>query len=138
MAEIKTKETGASVADYLARIENPELRADCQAVSRMLAKLTGNKAKMWGPSIVGFGKYHYKYDSGHEGDMCIAGFAARKPSLVVYLATEFEGRDELLAKLGKHKIGKSCLYIRRLSDIDTKVLEKLVTLSVDMVKRKYP
>ncbi len=93
---------------------------------------------MWGPSIVGFGSYHYKYASGHEGDSALAGFAARGRELVVYVAEGFEGRDALLAKLGKHRTGKVCVYIRRLADVDLKVLEKLVTRSVADMKSRYP
>ncbi len=93
---------------------------------------------MWGPSIVGFGSYHYKYASGHEGDSALAGFAARGRELVVYIAPGFEGRDVLLAKLGEHKTGKVCVYIRRLANVDLKVLEKLVARSVADTKRRYP
>jgi len=93
---------------------------------------------MWGPSIVGFGSYHYKYPSGHEGDSALAGFAARGSELVVYIAADFEGRDVLLAKLGKHKTGKVCVYIRRLANVDLKVLETLVARSVAETKRRYP
>ena len=93
---------------------------------------------MWGPSIVGFGSFHYKYASGHEGDSALTGFAVRGKELVVYIAQGFEGRDALLAKLGKHRTGKVCVYIRRLADIDLKVLEKLVARSVADTKRRYP
>jgi len=93
---------------------------------------------MWGPSIVGFGKYHYKYDSGHEGDMCIVGFSSRKTDLTIYLFPVFPEREALLKKLGKHKTGKSCLYIRKLEDVDTRVLEKLVVASIAEVRRRYP
>ena len=93
---------------------------------------------MWGPTIVGFGSYHYKYASGHEGDSALAAFAARGKELVVYIAEDFEGRDALLAKLGKHKIGKVCVYIKRLADVDLKVLEKLVAQSIADTKSRYP
>ena len=93
---------------------------------------------MWGPSIVGFGSYHYKYASGHEGDSALTGFAARGRELVVYIAESFEGRDVLLAKLGEHKTGKVCVYIRRLANVDLKVLEQLVARSVADAKRRYP
>ena len=93
---------------------------------------------MWGPSIVGFGSYHYKYASGHEGDSALTGFAARGSELVVYIAADFEGRDALLAKLGKHRTGKVCVYIRRLATVDLKVLETLVARSVADMKRRYP
>jgi Domain of unknown function (DU1801). len=93
---------------------------------------------MWGPSIVGFGSYHYKYASGHEGDSALAGFAARGRELVVYIAPDFEGRDVLLAKLGGHRTGKVCVYIRRLANVDLKILEKLVARSVADTKSRYP
>jgi hypothetical protein len=93
---------------------------------------------MWGPSIVGFGSYHYRYESGREGDSCLAGFSSRKGDISLYLAGGFPGRDALLAKLGKHKMGKGCLYVRRLSDVDLKVLEQLVIESIAEMKRRYP
>ena len=138
MAELKTKATRESVAGYLAKIENDNRREDCEALAKLLGKITKAKPKMWGPSIVGFGKYHYKYESGHEGDMCIAGFAFRKPDITVYLFPEFPGRDALLKKLGKHKMGKSCLYFRSLEDVDAGVLEKLIVGSIAEARRRYP
>jgi hypothetical protein len=95
-------------------------------------------AKMWGPSIIGFGRYHYKYASGHEGDSALAAFAARGREIVVYIADGFEGRDDLLARLGKHRTGKVCVYIRRLADVDLKVLETLISRSVAETERRYP
>ncbi len=138
MAEIKTKATGVRVAGYLAKIANDQRREDCEALVRLLKKITKHQAKMWGPSIVGFGKYHYKYESGHEGDMCIAGFASRKPDLTIYLFPVFPEKETLLKKLGKHKTGKGCLYIRKLEDVDTGVLEKLIAGSIAEVRRRYP
>ncbi len=100
-----------------------------------MTKVTGEKPKMWGPTIVGFGTYHYKYASGHEGDMCIAGFAPRKPNLTIYLMPGLN-YDALMSKLGKHRMGKACLYIRRLEDVDMAVLEKLIAESVKFVRAK--
>ena len=128
MAENKTKPTGASVAGYLGAIEDDTRRKDCKTLSALMTKATKQKPKMWGPGIVGFGSYHYKYASGHEGDSCLTGFASRKSDLTVYLGN-FPGRDQLLAKLGKHKVGGGCLYIKKLDDVDLKVLEKLIVAS---------
>ena len=102
-----------------------------------MTKATKQPPKMWGSSIVGFGSYHYKYESGHEGDSCLTGFASRKNDITLYLVADFPGHEELLAKLGKHKRGKGCLYIRRLSDVDPKVLEQLIVDSVAERKRHY-
>jgi Domain of unknown function (DU1801) len=128
MAENKTKPTGASVAAYLAAIEDDTRREDCKALSALMTKATKQKPKMWGPGIVGFGSYHYKYASGHEGDSCLTGFASRKSDITVYVGS-FPGRDQMLAKLGKHKVGGGCLYVKKLGDVDLKVLEKLVVAS---------
>jgi hypothetical protein len=138
MAETKTKATAASVAEHLAAIEDEARRQDCEALARLMAQATKLKPVMWGPSIVGFGSYHYRYDSGHEGDSCLTGFASRKGDISVYLLGNFPGRDDLLARLGKHKMGKACLYLRRLADVDLKVLERLVIESVAEVKRRHP
>jgi len=133
--ELKTKPTAVTPAAFINAIENDELRKDCKTIAKLMTKVTGEKPKMWGPTIVGFGKYHYKYASGHEGDMCIAGFAPRKPNVTIYLAPPLK-HAALMAKLGKHKMGKSCLYIRRLEDVDMAVLEKLIAESVRMVREK--
>jgi hypothetical protein len=138
MAENKTKPTAVRVEDYLAGIEDKARRADCEALVKLMRKVTRQPPVMWGPGIVGFGSYHYVYDSGRSGDMCATGFASRKGDISVYLTASFEGQQELLAALGKHKMGKACLTIRRLSDVDMKVLEKLVAGSVAEVKRRYP
>ncbi|MCC6510413.1 MAG: DUF1801 domain-containing protein [Pirellulaceae bacterium] len=137
MAENKTKATDVNVDDYIAAITDEGQRQDCEALVKLLGKVTKLKPKMWGPSIIGFGSYHYKYDSGREGDMCLTGFAARKSELVVYLVAEGPDQQALLAQLGKHRMGKSCLYFRKLSAIDTSVLEKLVRGSVAEIKRRY-
>lgn len=138
MAELKTKQTDASVDEYLDAIEDPRRREDCRAISALMKKVMKVEPRMWGPSIVGFGSYHYKYASGHEGDSALTAFAFRKPEIVVYIADGFESRERLLEQLGKHRTGKVCLYIKRLSDIDVGVLEKLVRASVAETRKRYP
>ena len=130
MAEPKTKPTNQSVKEFLNEIPDPERRADCFAVAKMMEEITGEKPKMWGPSIVGFGTHHYKYASGREGDWPISAFSPRKRDLTVYLMVGFDKNTELMEKLGKHSTGKSCLYIKRLSDIDVPTLRKLIKESV--------
>jgi len=137
VSEIKTKPTEASVADYIASRASEEQSQDCARLTSMLNKVTKSDPKMWGPSIVGFGSYRYKYDSGREGEACLTGFAIRKSELVVYLTAESKEQTALLSQLGKHKMGKSCLYFKRLADLDTAILEKLVAGSVAEVKRRY-
>jgi hypothetical protein len=134
MAEAKTKPTNESVKDFLNRIPEAERREDCFAVAKMMEEITGEKPVMWGPSIVGFGTYRYKYASGHEGDWPIAAFSPRKKDLTVYLMMGFEKRRELMEKLGKHSHAKSCLYIRRLSDVHVPTLKKLIKTSVKDLK----
>lgn len=139
MAEAKTKPTELSVEDFLDKIADERLRQDCVAVTKLMKKVTGAKPKMWGPGIVGFGQYHYRYESGHEGDMCLTGFAPRKPNiLTLYILAGFPEQAALLEKLGKHKAGKGCLYLKKLEDVDQVVLEKLIAGSVDWLKKKYP
>ena len=138
MAELKTKQTEASVEEYLDSIEDPRRRADCAAISALMKKVMKCEPKMWGPSIVGFGSYHYKYETGHEGDACLAGFSSRKQEIVVYVAHAFESREKLLQKLGKHRTGKVCVYFKKLPDIDVAVLEKLVKASVAEMRKRYP
>jgi hypothetical protein len=138
MSELKTKPTKVRVESHIAAIENEEQRKDAKTLVALMRRVTKEKPRMWGPSIVGFGSYHYKYASGHEGDSALAGFAVRGSEFVVYIAPGFEGRDVLLAKLGKHRTGKVCVYIRRLANIDLKALETLVAQSVAYTKRRYP
>lgn len=138
MAENKTKATDVSVESYLSRIEDESRRKDCEALAKLMSKATRREPKMWGASIVGFGTYHYKYESGREGDAPLAGFASRRGDITLYLASGFPGQDELLSKLGKHKTGKGCLYIRKLSDVDLKTLEKLIVESYAERKRNHP
>ena len=137
MSGQKTKPTSVSAERHIAAIANEEQRNDARSLVALMRKVTRQEPRMWGPTIVGFGSYHYKYASGHEGDSALAGFAARGRELVVYVA-DFDGRDDLLAKLGDHKIGKVCVYIKRLANVDLKVLEKLVSRSVADMKRRYP
>jgi hypothetical protein len=137
MADAKTKPTAASVEAYIAAIESEERRADCRELVRLMSKVTKEPATMWGTSIVGFDSYHYTYASGHSGDSCVAGFSSRKGDISVYLTAGFPGHEDLLAKLGRHKMGKACLSIRRLSDVDMEILEKLVAGSVAETRRRY-
>jgi len=138
MAEPKTKATRASVDKYVDAIGDEERRGDCRSLIRLMTRVTKAPATMWGASIVGFGQYHYKYASGHEGDSCLVGFSSRKGDISLYVTDGFEGREPLLARLGKHKTGKVCLYVRRLADIDLEVLESLVKGSVAEMRRRYP
>jgi len=130
MAELKTKPTDESVKDFINRIPDEERRADCFAVAKIMEEVTGEKPKMWDPSIVGFGSYHFKYDSGREGDWLVTGFSPRKKDLTLYIMMGFEKHAELMKKLGKHNTAKSCLYIKRLSDVDVPTLKKLIKESV--------
>jgi hypothetical protein len=137
MAENKTKPTDASVEDYIASKANAQQHADCRALMVLLEKVTRHSPRMWGPSIVGYGSYRYTYESGRTGEAPLAGFGIRGRELVVYLMAEGEKQRSLLSKLGKHKMGKSCLYFKRLADLDRSVLEKLVVGSVADVRRRY-
>lgn len=125
MAENKTQVTKVSVTEYIAAIEDAGKREDATVLAKLLQKVSGEKPKMWGPSIIGFGSYHYKYESGREGDSPVIAFSPRKGAHSLYGFTGADGADELLAKLGKHKTGKGCLYINRLADVDLKVLEAM-------------
>ena len=137
MAENKTKATDASVEAYFAAIADEQRRADCRALATVIGKVSKQKPQMWGTGIVGFGSYHYRYESGREGDSCVVGFAARKSDISVYLMGEFAGRDDLLARLGRHKMAKACLSLRTLSDVDMTVLEKLVAGSIAALSKRY-
>jgi hypothetical protein len=135
---IKTQKTEVSVADFIAAVPNETRRSDAQAIVKLMQKVTGKKPKMWGSTIIGFDEYHYRYDSGHEGDMCMTGFSPRGSALVLYVLCN-EVTDHLLPALGKHKRGKGCLYINKLADVDMAVLEKLVRASYAwMVKTHRP
>jgi hypothetical protein len=130
MAENKTKPTTVSVPAFLDACADEARRADAKALARLMQKVTGDQPSMWGPSIVGFGSYHYAYESGRQGDMPIVGFSPRKAANVLYGAIGFDGAEVVLAKLGKHTTGKGCLYIKKLADVDVKVLETLLELAV--------
>jgi hypothetical protein len=135
--KLKTRPTGASVENYLASRANERQRADCQKLMALLKKITRKRPHMWGQSIVGFGSFRYTYASGHSGQAPLAGFAIRGRDLVVYLAPAFDARKALLARLGKHTMGVSCLYFRQLADIDVSVLEQLVVASITDAKQRY-
>ena len=137
MAENKTRATIASVTEFINSIEDRQKRADARKVAAIMRRVTGKRAKMWGSSIVGYGTYHYKYESGREGDFMITGFSPRKQALTVYIVAGFRRFDTLMGKLGKYKTGKSCLYIKRLSDVDEKVLEQLIDRSVKYMRKNY-
>ncbi len=134
MAENKTQKTQASVEDFLNSIADEQRRADCFAVVEMMKKATKSEPKMWGTSIVGFGDYHYKYATGREGDCPVIGFSPRKQNLTLYFTDGVERQPERLKQLGKHKIGKSCLYVNQLADLDLKVLKQMIQNSVANVK----
>ena len=136
MAELKTKATNASVDDFLAAIDDEQRRKDCLAVVKIMKKATGAKPKMWGPSIVGFGDYTYKYPNWRELDWFFTGFSPRKKDLTLYIMPGFDRYDDLLKALGKHSTGKSCLYIKRLADVDMKVLQTLVEDSVNHLRSR--
>ena len=138
MAEAKTKQNELSVDAYIEAIADDARREDCRALIKLMSAVTKCPPKMWGTGIVGFGTYHYKYASGHEGDACLTGFASRKGDISVYLSCESDEQVALLGKLGKHKMAKACLYVRRLSDVELPVLEQLIARSVKEVKRRYP
>jgi hypothetical protein len=132
MAELKTKLNDASVDDFLSAFPE-ETRKDCYEILKMMNQATKSKPKMWGTSIIGFGTYHYKYASGREGDWMLTGFSPRKQNLTLYIMSGFDRYNDLLKKLGRHSIGKGCLYIKRLSDVDKKVLKELITQSVKVM-----
>ncbi len=135
-ASAVTVPTRASVAKFIDAVENETRRKDAKTLLAMMKKVTGEKAVMWGPSIIGFGKYHYKYESGREGDMCLVGFSPRKANMVLYVLGYGEG-EPLLKKLGRHKHGVSCLYVNKLDDVDLGVLEKLIKKSYETTKKRW-
>ena len=137
MAENKTKPTKRSVTAFINGIDDKQKRADVKKVAVMMRKATGARAAMWGPGIVGYGQYHYQYASGREGDFMLTGFSPRKQALTVYIIPGFKPFDSMMKKLGKYKTGKSCLYIRRLSDVDESVLERLISASVKHMRKNY-
>jgi hypothetical protein len=138
MADNETKPTKISVSAFIDALTDDTRRADAKALVKLMQSATGEKPKMWGPSIIGFGSYHYTYESGREGDMPLAGFSPRKAATVVYGMTGFSESEALLVKLGKHTTGGGCLYIKKLTDVDEKVLETLVLTSVAAKRARHP
>ncbi|MGD2131476.1 MAG: DUF1801 domain-containing protein [Maricaulaceae bacterium] len=134
----KTAPTAASVSGFINAVENDTRRADAKVLLAMMKRVTGQKPKMWGPSIIGFGEYHYKYDSGREGDFLRTGFSPRKANLVVYVMPGFKAYGPLLKRLGKYKTGSSCLYVNKLADVDLEVLEELIAKGYAHMNEKYP
>lgn len=130
MADLKTQRTKASVSAFLNAIEDPKKRKDAKTVHKLMKEITGKKPAMWGPSIVGYGSYTYKYESGREGEWMLTGFSPRKQALTLYIMSGFKGSEPLLEKLGTYKTGKACLYIKKLEDVDLDVLERLIRKSV--------
>jgi hypothetical protein len=137
MAQNKTQATDASVAGYIAAITDEARRKDCTALVKLMSKATRFKPVMWGPGIVGFGSYHYKYESGREGDICLVGFSSRKANISLYVTSGSSKQQQLLDKLGKYKKAKSCLSIAKLADVDLKVLEQLVRDGAAEMKRRH-
>jgi hypothetical protein len=135
--EPKTKKTDASVSKFIDTVEDEQKRDDANTILKLMQKITKEEPKMWGSAIVGFGKYTYKYASGQQGDWPLVGFSPRKQNLTLYIMPGFEKYDDLMEKLGKYKTGKSCLYIKSLQDIDMKILQSIITQSVDYMKEKY-
>lgn len=138
MAKNKTTETENSVIDFIKAIDNEKKRNDALELLTILKETTGFEPKLWGPNIIGFGSYHYKYASGHEGDAPLAGFSPRKDAISLYLNPVFENKEELLLKFGKHKAGKGCIYVKKLTDIDLDILKKMISLSVESIQKLYP
>ena len=137
MAELKNKENNASVQTFLKTVEDKQKYQDCLEILKIMRDVSGKRAKMWGTSMVGFGRYHYKYKSGHEGDWFVTGFSPRKQSLTIYIMPGFSKYKTLMDKLGKHKTAKSCLYIKRLDDVNTKVLKQLISRSIKDMQKMY-
>lgn len=138
MAQNKTTETENSVADFINTVSDEARRNDAFRITELFKNQTGLEAKMWGPAIIGFGSYHYKYESGREGDAPLTGFSPRKDAFALYFSSRFPNREALLEKLGKHKTAKACVYIKKLDDIDTSVLKEMIAASVKHVKTLYP
>ena len=139
MAKNKTTETESSVVDFVnAFVEDESKRNDAFELIKIIQEVTLFEPKMWGPSIIGFGSYHYKYASGHEGDAPLVGFSPRKSAISLYIYIVPENREELLSKLGKHKSSKGCIYIKKLADIDIEVLKNIISLSLEHLKKLYP
>lgn len=138
MAKNKTIPTDADVSNYIATVENPQQREDSKCLVRLLQEITGESPYMWGPSIIGFGSYHYKYASGHEGDAPLLGFSPRKNATSLYIYSETEENKKLLSSLGKYKMGKVCIYVKKLSDVDESVMRKIAENSIHYIQKRYP
>lgn len=138
MAKNKTTATGASVEAFISSLPDVKKKQDSYTLINIMRDMTGHEPYMWGPAIIGFGNYHYKYESGREGDAPIAGFSPRKAAFSLYFEAEFPGRKELLARLGKHKEAVACVYVKKLADIDLEVLKKMIVVSVEQTKKLYP
>ncbi|MBT2642781.1 DUF1801 domain-containing protein [Bacillus sp. ISL-41] len=138
MYELKTKENDNSVIEFIENVDSPKKREDAYRLLDIFTETTGYPAKMWGPSIIGFGSYHYKYESGHEGDAPLVGFSPRKTKISLYFATGDTERKALLKEFGKHTSGKACVYINKVADIDVEVLKALINQSVTFLKERYP
>jgi len=138
MAKNKTTETESSVTDFINAVEDTAKRNDSFELVKIMQKESGFEPKMWGLGIIGFGSYHYKYDSGHEGDAPLVAFSPRKAAISLYCYTTTENKEELLSKLGKHKASKGCIYIKKLTDIDTEILRKMILLSIENLTKLYP
>lgn len=137
MADLKTQKTGASVQSYLNALEPPQRKKDCQRIHAIMQEVSGFDGSMWGTDIVGYGSYHYIYDSGREGDWMLTGFSNRKQSISIYLMSGFDVLNDQLQKLGKYKTGKSCLYIQKLDDIDTLILKEMIRTSINIITNRY-
>jgi hypothetical protein len=136
--ELKTKETAVSVDDFLDAVPDPQRREDAKKLRSLMERVSGFPARMWGPTIVGFGRYRYRYDSGHEGEMARIGFSPRARELVLYIVEDFSRHQALMDRLGRYKTGKCCLYVKRLSEVDEAVLEELIRESLAYTREKYP
>lgn len=137
MAELKTKPTNASVSEFYKEIEDPQKRKDCKALGKIMRQVTQKRPKVWGTSMIGFGRYDYTYASGRSGSWFLCGYAPRKRDLTIYIMAGFGRMDDLLAKLGKHKHSKSCLYIKKLDDIDVDVLKEMISRSIAFLEERY-
>jgi hypothetical protein len=138
MAENKTKPTVQSVTDFIATVENPKRRADADVLDAMFRRVTGWQPRMWGPSLIGYGEYHYTYESGRTGDMLATGFSPRKANLVLYIMPGYAEFGHILDRMGKYKLGKSCLYINKLADVDMAVVEEIVRAGLDDLATRWP
>ena len=136
-AENKTMPTKVSVRDFVNSVENETRRRDAKALMKIFKDVTGMSPQMWGPSLIGYGRYHYKYESGREGDMLMTGFSPRKANLVLYIMPGYLDLEEKLSRLGKHKLGKACLYINKLADVDVDVLKEIITYGVEYMQENY-